>query len=889
MAPKDGGSAGDVGREEGRFTLLALEPRMMFDGAAVATAAEASHDAAPDTSDSSGGNTPSDNISAALADVTPPAASSGGQVYFIDGAIQDREAILAAIPAEARVIVLDPARDGVAQIAEALVQYSDLSAIHVISHGAVGEVNLGSVTLSGDNADAYAGTLGEWGLALSEPGDILLYGCSVGADGEGAAFIDRMADLTGADVAASDDPTGSAPQGGDWVLETSTGTIDVAAVSAFDYGGLLATQSVAAGGTGNLFIDVTDTGKMAYDRYNGTSWVANVYNASAQATNTGANKGTVLLVEQSSGSGTYYTYDMSGGYFSATNQQSATGAGESHTANATTITTTWKLNDADTALAQQKDITVVQTVEYSGSGSQFTTQWQITNSTGAALAMKLFHGQDTLLSGGDQGAGAWDATTKAISVSNTASGVLTKLEMMHNAGSNTEPSSYYSAVYSGIAGKITAGNLDNTVNTNTVDNGIALQWNNASVGNSSTWTVKLTEKITTTQAPTVSDFNKSGLSNGTVALAAADFTGHYSDPDNDAMTQIKVTALPTNGTLSLSGTAINVNDVILLANLGNITYSPNGNIGTATFTWQGFDGAAYSSASATVTFNISAPPLETAANNPAPPPPPPPSLPGGLTGATGGTSVTSGLSVSGSSIGLGGGDAGSKAGNVGDSGTPVTAATSLIKPAGADGLSTASAVQGSLGAVSAIEARTPVTAALSSLGATGGFGGGLATGGLTGGLGGGLASGPSGLGGIGGGLASAGGLGSSGGGLGGTTGGFSGGLGGGFGGGFGTGMGGMGGMGGGFGGGLGGGLGAPGTGFGPDQGREGGPQQLEGPTGGQPAAPQGGGQGAPGPQGFFDMGPRPGLSGQIALMHGRVDARAGEIAAALRDIVLPAA
>jgi ELWxxDGT repeat protein len=231
------GFAVGAGRSGGRLRLLALEPRMMFDGAAVATAAEATHDASSDAPDS--GTDSHSDTAAALAEITPPAASAGGQVYFVDGAIQDREAILAAIPSEAQVIVLDPTQDGVARIGAYLSQYSDLSAIHVISHGAVGQVSLGSVTLAGDNADAHAGALGQWGRALAETGDILLYGCSVGADGAGAAFVDRIAGLTGADVAASDDPTGSVALGGDWVLEKATGPIDVATLSPDAFGGLL--------------------------------------------------------------------------------------------------------------------------------------------------------------------------------------------------------------------------------------------------------------------------------------------------------------------------------------------------------------------------------------------------------------------------------------------------------------------------------------------------------------------------------------------------------------------------------------------------------------------------------------------------------------------------
>ena len=43
---------------------------------------------------------------------------------------------------------------------------------------------------------------------------------------EGEAFVDSIAELTGADVAASEDLTGSALLGGDWELEYHTGDVE---------------------------------------------------------------------------------------------------------------------------------------------------------------------------------------------------------------------------------------------------------------------------------------------------------------------------------------------------------------------------------------------------------------------------------------------------------------------------------------------------------------------------------------------------------------------------------------------------------------------------------------------------------------------------------------
>ena len=71
----------------------------------------------------------------------------------------------------------------------------------------------------------------KWGSAFSEHGEFLIYGCNLAATETGEAFIETLADLTGANVAASDDLAGSAEQAGDWDLEYHQGDIDTRVVA----------------------------------------------------------------------------------------------------------------------------------------------------------------------------------------------------------------------------------------------------------------------------------------------------------------------------------------------------------------------------------------------------------------------------------------------------------------------------------------------------------------------------------------------------------------------------------------------------------------------------------------------------------------------------------
>ncbi len=161
------------------------------------------------------------------------------ELAFIDTSITDWETLLAGLSPDLEVVILDPARDGLLQIADTLRNRSDISAIHLFSHGSSGELILGGMVLNAGNLVDYGDALVTIGNALTATGDILLYGCNVAQGEAGQAFIAQLAAGTGADVAASDDLTGNQAAGGDWALEKSTGTIDAEALQPATYAGTL--------------------------------------------------------------------------------------------------------------------------------------------------------------------------------------------------------------------------------------------------------------------------------------------------------------------------------------------------------------------------------------------------------------------------------------------------------------------------------------------------------------------------------------------------------------------------------------------------------------------------------------------------------------------------
>ncbi|OBV38943.1 Ig-like domain-containing protein, partial [Janthinobacterium psychrotolerans] len=261
-------------------SLLALETRIVFDGAAAALAEP--HDAAAGLMHKAVAGLPVDAArapaaaaAAVQASERPPASSPAPErapaepaataadtgadtaaavntIVFVDASVANPAALLAGLKPGTEVIMLDKNSDGVQQIADALKGRHGLDSIQILSEGNNGRMLLGSTTLADSNIETYQAALAGWGGALRAGGDILLFGCNVANTPTGDHFVNRLAALTGADVAASTDATGAAALGGNWTLEKHTGAIEADKAlgerAMADYDGLLLTGNGTANG-----------------------------------------------------------------------------------------------------------------------------------------------------------------------------------------------------------------------------------------------------------------------------------------------------------------------------------------------------------------------------------------------------------------------------------------------------------------------------------------------------------------------------------------------------------------------------------------------------------------------------------------------------------------
>ncbi|MGV6818578.1 MAG: DUF4347 domain-containing protein [Thiotrichales bacterium] len=229
--------------------LEELEPRVLFSADFVPVNIEAGMPAAEIEVVS----TPVAVTADTAAERSPDAQRT--ELLIIDSQVPDYdkllEAFLAANPGQDfEIHLLDGATKGIDGLGEIITSYTQVDAVHIISHGADGSVVLGDSLIDQAALTASAGELGSWQDHLTESADILFYGCNLAATTQGEAFVSTFAELSGADVAASDDLTGSAALGGDWELEVTTGSIEALTLTAGEpdsWDAVLATQFTSTG------------------------------------------------------------------------------------------------------------------------------------------------------------------------------------------------------------------------------------------------------------------------------------------------------------------------------------------------------------------------------------------------------------------------------------------------------------------------------------------------------------------------------------------------------------------------------------------------------------------------------------------------------------------
>ncbi|MBD2409566.1 hypothetical protein FACHB389_09210 [Nostoc calcicola FACHB-389] len=157
-------------------------------------------------------------------------------LVFIDMALEDYQTLVNGVISDTEVFVIDSTQNGVEQITEILATRGgqNLSSIHIVCHGVPGSLQLGNTHLGLDTLEHYSQQLQQWqkifaasSKTLKSVANLLIYGCNVAAGDAGAEFIEKLHQLTGANIAASRQRTGNAALGGNWELEVRTADMEM--------------------------------------------------------------------------------------------------------------------------------------------------------------------------------------------------------------------------------------------------------------------------------------------------------------------------------------------------------------------------------------------------------------------------------------------------------------------------------------------------------------------------------------------------------------------------------------------------------------------------------------------------------------------------------------
>ena len=294
-----------MGKKRNKVEIFKLEDRVLFEAGAVIQAAEAAAADQANNDGSAAAEMQSDNNQTASDELTPdnlaempvPPEMSGSDnaddtadadaadfaaadpesetVAFTDApiavsetserilvvlnsSVADADSIVNDLGDNVEVLRLTSGTDALDAINDYLDEHADTkySAIHLVSHGSEGYI-----TLNGEKIDSTTINPADWkaiGEHLTDDADILVYGCDTAKSEEGKALVQTIANLTGADVAASIDSTGAT---GDWDLEYRSGLIEAATINPVSYQHDLAASTFIVDGVGT---DADDTDSTYY-------------------------------------------------------------------------------------------------------------------------------------------------------------------------------------------------------------------------------------------------------------------------------------------------------------------------------------------------------------------------------------------------------------------------------------------------------------------------------------------------------------------------------------------------------------------------------------------------------------------------------------------------
>ena len=563
-------------RDDHSPLLQELEPRLMFDGAAIETVdladgvSEQEQAYVLDALRSNDKTHASDSLLAAIEADPEGFVTDYNQfkeVVIIDTLVKDPHSIIENISREVSIEVILDDSDGVDAITQILQKYQNLDAVHIVSHGDAAKLYLGTTNLTLDNLQNYQDKIAQWGNGLGQYGQILFYGCDVAINQDGKTFLHQIKDITQAyNVAGSVDTTDK----DDIELEYAVVAEPVEPVIFDDLDNYqFRLESIGGGWDNTLYIT------NPYDRYlfKDQSW------QTASASLTVTNDGYLRIIQKSTGNIGWSQGDGTGDYA----KFQADGNLVLYRNDGTPIWASGTNNYGSSTLTIQIDGHLI--IRGSNSGDFWGTGYYFGSDTfGSISPTSAYSSEDTRIDG-------------YITVSDT-DGTTTYRDwgyagpqngdfyMIHNSGntfawSYTPNANWYGTQHMYLKFQDNAGGrqvYDFSITINAVND-----------------------------APTAANNTISTIEDTDYTFTASDF--NFSDIDGDSLASVQLTTLETVGALKLNGVDVTLNQVISKTDIdaGLLTFTPQVNangIGYDSFGFTVNDGTTYSTSSYTITINV---------------------------------------------------------------------------------------------------------------------------------------------------------------------------------------------------------------------------------------------------------------------------------------------
>jgi hypothetical protein len=139
----------------------------------------------------------------------------------LDANLDNLEELIQGVQPDHQIHVLDAFADGVNQLTQLLQAWGKpVETLYLVAHGAPGLLQLGNGVLAIDSIQIYADQLQQWSVK-----NLVIYGCQVAAGDAGEELLEKLQQLTQANIVASTQKVGQAALGGSWHLDVCRGEV----------------------------------------------------------------------------------------------------------------------------------------------------------------------------------------------------------------------------------------------------------------------------------------------------------------------------------------------------------------------------------------------------------------------------------------------------------------------------------------------------------------------------------------------------------------------------------------------------------------------------------------------------------------------------------------